>query len=379
MHSEHSTLGHRQETRHRTALAAITALAAFGLCLPTASADTARAWQGARQAVSADHLRPAMKGGEGYGEKFTFNADFEGGGSFYYSLTISNLGLGDGKMEAKGRLSVGGESFRWKKNLDDDEWSYAKKGFSIKAGPAQISGEPKKLTMTAQAKGAEVELTFEAIANPWRPRDGKVRWGDEGVSDYTVFPLMKVTGRYKKSGGEWAPLAGTGYGTRSWSSIAPYDATRWALELRGIDGDKTIYMRELGATEDFGKQRIAYLLVTRGKEILFESFDYKMTPTDVMTDGKHDNRYKVPESFTLIGKDAEDANRLLRGKVTKKTLRKRREPLKNMNAAVRAVASQYSEPVSYDYDVNVAIEVKVGAETVRLQAVGRYEVNHLNK
>lgn len=344
-----------------------------------ASADTARAWQGSRQIVKVDHLRPAMKGGEGYGEKYTFNADFDGGGSFYFSLTISNLGLGDGKMEAKGRLTVGGERFTWKKNLDDDEWSSAKPGFDVKAGPARISGTPTNLVMTAKANGAEVELTFTPIANPWRPRDGKVRWGDEGVSDYTVFPLMKVEGRYKKTGGDWAPLAGRGYGTHSWSSVAPYEAMRWALELRGIDGDKTIYMRELGAAEDFGKARIPYLLVTRGNEVLFESFDYEMKPTATLTDEKHDNRYVVPEAFILIGKDASDPKRLIRGKVTKKKLRKRREPLKKMNAAVRAVASQYSEPVSYEYDVDVLVEVKVGAETEQIRAVGRYEVHHLNK
>ncbi len=355
-------------------------LAAAGLLLPaTASAETARAWQGSRQAVGIKHLQPAMKGGEGYGDKYTFNADFDGGGSFYYSLTISNLGFGDGKMEAKGRLTVGGETFRWKKNLDDDEWSYDKKSFSIEAGPARMSGEPKKLVMSARAKGAEVELTFDAIANPWRPRDGRVRWGGEGVSDYTVFPLMRVTGRYKKDGGEWTPLSGTGYGTRSWSSVAAYDVLRWAMELRVIDGDKTVYLRELGATADFGKKRIAYLLVTRGKEVLFESFDHRLDPTEVMTDSKHDNKYKVPEAFTLVGKDASDASRMVRGKVTKKKLRKRREPLKKMNAAVRAVASQYSEPVSYDYDVDVLLEVRVGAETVRIDTVGRYEVNHLNK
>lgn len=355
-------------------------LALAALSVPAvASADTVKAWQGSRKAVTVEHLRPAMKGGEGYGDKYTFNADFEGGDSFYFSMTISNLGFGDGKMEAKGRLTVGGENFLWKKNLDDDEWKSAKTGFSITAGPASISGTPQSLVMTAKAKGADVELTFTPIANPWRPRDGRVRWGDEGVSDFTVFPLMRVEGRYKKKGGEWTALAGTGHGTHSWSTIAPYESSRWTMELRGIDGDKTIYMRELGAAEDFGHARVAYVLVTRGAEVLFESFDYQMTPTSVMTDTKHDNRYKVPEAFTLVGKDASDANRLLRGKVTKKKLRKRREPLEKMNAAIRAVASQYSEPVVYDYDVDVLVEVKVGEETTRIQTVGRYEVNHLNK
>jgi len=98
-----------------------------------------------------------------------------------------------------------------------------------------------------------------------------------------------------------------------------------------------------------------------------------------MTDSKHDNKYVVPETFVIVGKDSTDQTRLVRGKVTKKKLRKRNEPLKKMNAAMRAVASQYSEPVSYDYDVDYAFEVKIGDRTERLQGVGRYEVYHLNK
>lgn len=360
---------------------ALPAIALPTIALPTsaAAAEPVRAWQGGRQPVTVQHLIPSMKGGEGYGEKYTFNADFEGGGSFYFSMTISNLGFGDGMMEAKGRLTVGGQSYNWKKNLDDDEWSYDKKAFRIKAGPASISGTPDRLVMTARAEGTDVELTFTPIARAWRPRDGRVRWGDEGVNDYTVFPLMKVEGRYKPKGGDWQPLTGRGFGTQSWSNVALYETARWTLELRTIDGDKTLYLREIGATDEYGDARIPYLLVTRGDEVLLESFDYQMTPTDVMTDTRHDNRYKVPEAFTLLGRDAADPNRMVRGKVTKKKLRKRREPLKKMNAAVRAVASRYSEPVSYDYDVDVLVEVKVGEQTEQVRGVGRYEVNHLNK
>jgi len=366
---------------HPRIMHAITAFFFASLFASSAlAAESVRAWQGARQKVGIKHLVPAMKGGEGYGEKYTFNADLEGGGSFYFSLTISNLGIGDAKMEAKGRFTIGGETFRWKKALDDDEWRHGKKEFRIEAGPARISGTPDRLVMTAKAKGADVELVFTPIARAWRPRDGRVRWGKDGdVSDYTVFPLMQVEGRYKKAGADWAEVKGKGFGSHSWSSLAPYETTRWTMELRGIDGETTIYLREIGAATEYGRVRIPYLLVTRGREILVESFDYQMKPTSMMTDSKHDNQYKVPEVFTILGKDSEDPKRMVRGKVTKKKLRKRREPLKNMNAAMRAVASQYSEPVSYDYDVDYVMEVKVGAETHRIKGVGRYEVYHLNK
>lgn len=367
--------------KHHLVLASLLGGAlSMGAIATASAAEPVKAYSGPSAPVTVQHLTPAMKDGEGYGEKYTFNADFEGGGDFYFSMTIGNLGFGDHKMEAKGRMTINGKSYRWKKNLDDDEWKTNKKAFDIKAGPARISGTPDKLVLSARAKGADIELTYTPIAKAWRPRNGQIAWGDDREkSDYTVFPLMKVEGRYKLSGGDWQPLAGTGYGSHSWSELAPYETTRWTMELRGIDGETTIYMREIGATSDYGRARIPYLLVTKGGEVLIESFDYQLEPTATMVDKKHDNKYVVPETFVIVGKDANDQSRLVRGKVTKKTLRKRNEPLKKMNAAMRAVASQYSEPVSYDYDVDYAFEVKIGDRTERLQGVGRYEVYHLNK
>lgn len=361
------------KTLFATALALVVAT-------PALAVEPVRAWKGARSAVQTRHLAPAMKGGEGYGEKYTFNADFGERGRLYYSLTISNLGLGDHKMEAKGALYLDGKKYAWKKNLDDDEWKSGKSPFFIKAGPARLSGTPKNLVFEVDQGDGSFKLEFTPIAQPWRPKNGQIQYGnDRKASDYTVFPLMKVSGS-ATVGGQPVALEGTGYGTHSWGELAIYDQARWTMEFRGISGNKTIYIRELGLTEEYGKERIAYLLVTNGKVIEIESFDYQLKPTDVFTDSAHDNKYKVPESFQLLGKDdQEPGKRMFRGKITKKKLRKRKDVLKSMNAAVRAVVGRFSKPVTYDYDSDFVIEVRVNGEVQRIAGVGRYEMTWLNK
>ncbi|MCA9538791.1 MAG: hypothetical protein KC620_07880 [Myxococcales bacterium] len=363
------------------AVAALAALAALALAL-TATAQAAepvRAWQGARTVVKDKHLIPAMKDGEGYGDKYTFNADFGDRGSFYFSLTISNLGLGDHKMEAKGRLSVDGKEMRWDKDLDEDDWSYAKDKLLIKAGPATLSGTPDALRFQVDAGGNALDFTFTPIARAWRPRNGQVQFGkDRKVSDYTVFPLMTAKGKFK-IGGDWQEIEGRGYGTRSWSEMAVYEQSRWALDMRGIEGDTTVYMREIGTTDEYGAIRVPYLLITKGDQVLVESFDYQFKPTEMMTDDKHENAYRVPEGFTLAGKDAEAKDVQFRGKVTKKKLLARKDPLGEMNAALRAVAERYSKPVRYEYEVDYLIEVKTANGVERIGGTGRYEVYHLNK
>ncbi|MCA9545436.1 MAG: hypothetical protein KC613_13625 [Myxococcales bacterium] len=367
---------------------ALTGLAAAGLVTaglarPAHAAEPVVAWQGARSAVTVDQLRPTMGSGEGYGEKYTFNADFGERGSLYYSLTVSNLGFGDHKMEAKGRLTLDGEKYTWKKQLDDDDWSFSKSGeFKISAGPATLSGTPDHLVLEALSGKNALKFDFKAIAQPWRPRNGQVQFGsDRKKSDYTVFPLMTVSGTVFADG-KLQTVEGKGHGTHSWTELALYDQARWSMEFRGVDlgDDTTLYIRELGLHRDYGAGRVAYLLVTRGKEILVESFDYQLTPTDVMTDGEHENRYQVPESFTLLGNDAEAPQaRQFRGKITKKKLLRRKDLLSTMNAAVRMVVSKVSKPVTYQYDSEYLLEVRIDGQVQRLQGVGRYEMTHFNK
>ena len=98
-----------------------------------------------------------------------------------------------------------------------------------------------------------------------------------------------------------------------------------------------------------------------------------------MTDRGHENRYRVPESFTIMGVDSEDKSRLFRGKFEKKELSSREDLLKNLNAAVRMIARRYSQPIKYTYKTNLLFEVKAGERVERMSGEGRYEVYHWNK
>lgn len=355
-------------------------LIALALPLSATAAEPVRAFMGSRTVVKTKHLLPHLGKDEGYGEKYTFNGEFGERGSLYFSLTISNLGMGDHKMEAKGRMTIDGKKVKWKKEMDDDEWKHTASPFMIKAGPATLSGSPKELVMTAKAGGNDLKFTFTPIARAWRPKNGQVQFGkDRKAADFTVFPLMKVKAEGTFNG---APLSieGTGFGSHSWADLAIYDQARWTREFRGIDGDKTIYIREFLTAEAYGNKVIQYVLVTKGKMILLESYDFVTSATETLTDTKHDNRYQVAESFTLQGFDAADKNRQFRGKISKKKQLKRQDLLKKMNAAVRLIAGRYSKPVRYDYESEFHIQVKTPEGVEELKGGdGRYEVYHWNK
>ena len=347
---------------------------------PALGAEPVRPWSGPRAKVTTAHLKPAMKGNEDYWEKYTFDADFGERGSMYFSMGIANLGSGDHKLDARGRLTIDGRSFKWKKEYDDDEWRNEKQGFRIRAGKASMSGTPERLVFENERGGDAFEITFTPIARAWRPKSGRIQYGKDRLAmDVTLFPLMKVEGRYKQDGGEWQTIEGRGWGSHNWSELMMYNQARWTVDFRGIEGDYAVWMREFSTTDDYGRLRIPYLLITKGNEILVESYDYTFIAKDVFTDSKHDNKYKVPESFQLVGTDAEDKSRQFRASAKKSKLRERKDYLKDMGTMKAVLVGRFSEPVRYDYDMSYTFEVKTKDGVDRFEGIGRYEFNHLNK
>lgn len=330
-------------------------------------ADTLQGFSGSSTTASTNSLIPAMRKNDSYGEKYTFNAEFGDQGSMYFSLTISNFGIGDFKMEAKGRFTFDGQEFTWKKSLDEDEWSHKKDQFYIKAGPAIIRGTPNRLVMSSSKGKNKFEAVFTPKAPSWRPGNGQAKFGSN-VSDFTVFPLMDVEAKVTFKDKEEQIVKGFGYGSHSWSELMPYEQFKSTVDFRGISGDSTVYMRIMQPDGNYGKEPLRYLLITQGNKILAETFNFTVTPTATYTDKKHDNRYKVDESFNVSASG-------ISGSVTKKQMRSRKDQLANLNFAARQIAKQFSQPMLYDYDVDFSFEVK----GQKIEGVGRYEVNHLNK
>lgn len=363
-------------------MSALLTAALVGLALP-AAADGVKSWQGARSVVKTRHLVPAMKSAGDYWDKYTFNAEFPNG-AFYFSYAIGDPITDAKKMESKGRLTVDKNTWSWRNDFKAGNWSFVSgEPMSITAGKAVMSGSAQELKFAGETDGAAFELTFTPIANAWRPKAGQVLFGAENKAyDVTLFPRMKVVGRYKPVGGDWLPLEGTGNGSHVWGELAPYDMNRWTLEFHGGTGDYAIYMRELGTTDTYSQTRVPYLLITKGNQVLVESFDYTLTPTDVFTDEAHENKYKVPMSFQLQGRDADEAGTQFRAVVKKKKLNKRKDYLAEMGAVKAALAGTKAKPVLYDYDVDFTFEVKTasGVDQIKTGAEdGRLEINWLNQ
>lgn len=367
------------------ALVTVAALALAFAAGPAAAADPLKPWSGSRAVVKTKHLVPALRKEGDYWDKYTFNATFPNG-KFYVSLAVGDALSDDKKLESKGHFKAAETDFSWKNDIKEGQWSHTTgEAVSIVAGKAEMAGTPQSIVFKNETDGGAYELTFTPIAQPWRPRGGQVLFGaDKSPYDVTLFPLMKVVGKYKRPGGEWQNVEGRGFGSHVWGDLAPYDMNRWTLEFRAISGDCTVYMRELNTTEDYDNVRVPFLLITKGNEILLESFDYTFTATETFKDEKHDNKYEVPTAFTLQGFDDTDKTRQFRAVVKQTKLNKRKDYLADLGAFKAAVAGRFAKPVLYDYDTEFTFEVKTatGLETIKVAPggeAGRLEINWLNK
>ncbi len=94
-----------------------------GLAAPAAAAEPVKSWQGARSVVKTRHLVPAMKSSGDYWDKYTFNADFPNG-SFYFSYAIGDALTSAKKMESKGRLSIDKNTWSWRNDFKEGNWSF---------------------------------------------------------------------------------------------------------------------------------------------------------------------------------------------------------------------------------------------------------------
>ena len=343
--------------------------------------DKVRGFAKAGSAVHKKDLIPRLADQEYYGEKYTFDANFGKTGSFYFSMSIANIGIGDHKMHARGVLKIDGQKFYWNFKKDDDEWSHNKNKIHIKAGGATLSGTPNRLTFHVKHKGSELNLTFTPLAPTWKPHKGGLVFGKNLQTQYHLFPLSHVKGSFKHKGKQ-GKLKGKGWGTHTWSHLGPHEQNLWAAQFRGIDlgAGKTLYYRQLRTTKDYGRKKLSYIVLTDQDKVIFQGFGFKKDVKKFYVDRKHDNRYKVAHEFTITLPDVKDSTKILEASFSVTKTRLRRNPIANYAWPIRKIMEGFSKPMEYAYDVKYKASVKGGGIDFSTQGEkGRLEVYHFNK
>ena len=337
------------------------------------------------EVVRDHHLIPHVSDAGNYGEKYTFDADFGERGRFYFSMQISNIGVGDEKMTARGSVTIDGEKIPWSFKRDEGKWKYDKKRLDIRGGSAKISGSVKALRFQSRSKSkkAEIDFVFTPIAQPWRPPQGGLRFGTSQRTEYNLFPLSSVKGVVRFKDRPDVELSGLGWGTHTWSHLGPHEQSTSTIQFRGLDlpNQKTLYMREIQVGGDYAPQSLSYVIMTSGAQLLFQGFGYKKVVTKSFTDKRHPNRYKIAEDFSITARDIKRPHVTLEASFSAKKRTHHRNPIASYSWVLRKLIEQVSKPMEYAYRMKFEAKVSGGSNgaAVIKGMSGKYEINHFNK
>jgi hypothetical protein len=324
-------------------------------------------------------LVPPLLDDEAYNDKFTFDIFLDGDIKLYYSVFITNLGPGQGKARVRSSVTLpDGTSYDDDHTLDDDEWNSRGDSFDMTLRGYHLRGTPDRLQLSVTAKAYAFDLVAEADVPPWRPPQGTIEMRKAPLYFHTVYvaPRNRVTGTLSLSGGAPREVKGFGYGIHSHSNAAPYQlAWRW-VSLRSVAPDWTLFTKQLVTSADDGKRAFAWLLIAGPDGVKFESSDVDYALTETTPDEKHVNHYPVPGKVVIHARHGSDEAWIL---LRAGTLRSRSEPLKSMNALVRAVAEAVTKPLEIEYLSPFVVRLRVSGKWYAFDGTGHYELSFLNQ
>lgn len=347
-------------------------------------------WGAAGDTIKINDLVPRLYDSEGYGEKYTFVAQIkteadeatgqgEQTGRFYFSLSISNLGGGDHKLEAKGALELGEKSFKWKVKRQKGKWRSAKGKLDIKAGGVHLSGTVEQLVFNVQNGDETLEIKFKPIVETWRPTGGGLQLGDGNNAEFSLFPLAEIAGQLKNKNGDLNELRGHGWGRHTWSQLGPHEWSLWNIQLRVFDPahKRALFIRRLRTGEDYSKSERSYgLLIEDGKRV-FEGYMLSLEQKKSYRDKKHDNQYSFPTDFVLTGVDVKSGARF-RGQFETGKRHYRRNPIQNLPWIKRKAVELVTKPMEYAYELKYEISLS-GTTSLSIKGEdGRYEAYFFN-
>ena len=361
-----------------------TFLSAVALCAvlaPAARADEpVSPWKAGKAGVSLENLAMPLTDEEYYSDRYTAEAWFKDGTRVYVSVLVTNLGPGTGKMTAKTRwYEKSGKEHYAKKELDRGDYKISNSPFSVEAGHIRLSGTPQRFKVTGSVEGYSYDLTFASGLSPWRPGTGRTTFGATGEKYFDttlVQPRAVVTGSVTQ-GGQRTALDGYGYVLHTFGNMAPHAMYKRFLELRSIDGDTVVYLKQFTTPAEYGGKTVGFLYVARDGKPLVTSTGFGLKLGRVQTDGAHANKYKVPLELSTTVKRGDTTIDIV---VSAPKIAGREDVLAGMSGLERTLVAPYAQPVNYSMDAEITVSVKQGdAEPVVSKEKASYGVSHLNK
>ncbi len=347
-------------------------------CLPAVCVAGSMTSFGTRnRPVLLSDFGPHLFSNESYSEFWTIDSWLADKSYIGLDIAITNIGVGDHKGGFKARfVDPGGDKSECKAEYDNDEWSYAKQGFSMKFGKNSIGGDLQKISVKVSCKKMEMDLVFENLVPPVCPGSGLLKFG-QGDGVYSMMfpsPRAHVRGKVRR-GGKIIEVDGIGFAEHSYSNMAPYNQARRWFRFKHINSDISVIMAEVESTREYGSAHNGWVLISDNKGKIVATTRARFDFEGFIKDTRSDEGYTIPRRVRIVAVDG-DASVI--GTLTMTSLRKIEDPTASLGFLKRSIIRRFTKPRDYYINCKMLLKIKQGGQEKTIEADGFYRYMHVN-
>lgn len=351
------------------------------VCLTTsvASAGDLRSFQAGSSKVSAKLAGPQearFSDDEGYFETWMFMMYTKGGGWIQARFILTNVGPGSSHAAIdvmRQGAPLGGEAGKrvFSRYIDKIEKSVRKttnQPLDLAWRGSRLTRTKKGYTLRLNTKGYEFEGEITARGPHWKPGNGEITFPGGGRFGVQLIPtLARVTGRERLNGGEWADVKGGAWGEHGFTNVMAHKLSKRFLRFQGRKGAYAVAFHEIFTPENFGEERMGFLVVTKGRKVVSSSLVAASSPSKFKTDRPWPH-HKIPMQYD-VDAPAEGGKLKLSVKVGPTLYRE--DVLASVPGWVRRVVELFIQPVNYYNRAKFEVTLPDG-ETISGRGVSLY-------
>ncbi len=324
--------------------------------------------------ASMKDLVPRLASDEAYSDRYTFDAEFDGGGRIEIEMTVSNLGWGDHHGGAVVRAVLpNGKKYVYAEKFDEGDWTFAKDKLDLNIGKLRLTGKGKRTFVIKHTGKTPFELTFKSRLPMWSPGNGAIEVDGKKFALTLIAPRADVQGKFK-IGKEWVPVKSTGRasGDHNFTQFAPFDLAQRFSRFQDFNGDVFVAWRDIKLTKENGGKSITWLVVGYKNQIVFQDASARLRTSNNVKDGR--SGYTVPKAVQVDGKRGKDNVKLVIRGSTYESI----DLLKDYNSAVKMVAQAVSKPYQISFSGSYTLQMTIKGATATIKGKRAHSMDYMN-
>jgi hypothetical protein len=320
---------------------------------------------------------PHLDGNGGAWESWEYLFRFSNGYTLLAQFQLTNKGPGSHRGIVVARIiAPNGTATLVKNSRDYGEWSYSMgpAGMDIYLATHQLHIAPPSHKVSIQATGCRFTIEAESVTPMVQP--GRLAFSEDEFYDLTVLaPRLKAQGVLEFTDGPTIELRdGTGVALYVRSNMADHKQMLGLLRCHTFDGATQVSLMEFTAPEDYRYQRVGLLLIIRGSEVVYESYDYDRRYSALEPDPE-DPHYPVPRGFVVSNHAGASG---VQGEV-KLRLIQRYDILDWVKSGIgRFFLRRTSHPIEYLFDADYELNLTLSEDPERISGRGFASLLMLN-